>query len=353
MSNQLKPAVAPAYLRMGLFGRTGAGKSYTAAKVMSQFVRDYLPESQVAMFDTEGGAGYLREMVRQISGKELLVMTGQTFSELMDFADEVVKNGYVAIVDSVTHPWQALCEDYLTAKRSRVQAAGGRTDTVRLTLQDWGPIKEVWGRFSSRVRYDPVHWCLCGRESDVWEDLEDEEGQLRATITGQRMKTERDMGYEPSILVRLVLRHGRHVAIVEKERFDVMCGATCEDPDIEFFRPHIDLLNLGGEVAKPQPAEPAFRQEKGPNWETIKARRAGILENIKDDLVVAIPGQSAAEKRKKIELLRSAFGTSSWTELESDHKKFPASKLRAGRKRLAALLAEARSSKEQSDAANH
>lgn len=340
MAIELKPAVPPAYLKLGFFGKAGTGKSYTATKVLSQFIAEFVPKRRLAMFDSEGGAGYVAPMVKTITGKDLLVVTGTAFSELLEFTTICLKEGHVALLDSATHPWRSLVADYLEVKASRIQAAGGNVETVRLALKDWGPIKDMWAKFADAYRYDPVHWCICGREGDVWETVADGEGNEELQKVGVKMKTETETGYEPSLLVQMRLRDGKHLARVAKDRYDVLTGAEYPEPDIEFFRPHIELLKLGGAQARPS-AEPgrSFKAGSGPSANSVRAEREGLLENIKDDLLVAIPGQTGADKKAKVKALRAAFGTSSWTELTKRAKTFPPARLLSGRKKLAQILA--------------
>ena len=128
------------------------------------------------------------------------------------------------------------------------------------------------------------------------------------------------------------LVNGKHYAHVVKDRFDILTGKTSDaEPDIEFFRPHIEMLNLTGGGYSENKPEPVFKNIPGPNYETIKAQRAAILETIKDDIMLKHPGQTAEEKKQKILLLRKAFGTSSWTDLEENFKKYPLEKLEQGR----------------------
>ncbi len=342
MMIELREAITPAFLKMGLFGDTGTGKTFTAAKVLSQFIAAYWPEKRLAMYDSEGGAGHIDKMVQELTGKRLLVITSQNFPELVEFATLVKEEGHVALVDSVTHPWQSLMSEYLAAKRSRAKAAGvGRVDSVSLSMQDWGPIKDMWAKFSDCVRYDPTHWCVCGRESDVWDQIEDDEGKKKLTKTGVKMKTEKGLGYEPSILVRMRLDYDKHIAFVVKDRFDVMTGASESDPDIEFFLPHMEKLDLGGKVAAPnKDVAPAFAPQHGPNYTTVQARRQAILDEIKNDLTIHVPGMAAADKTRKIELMRECFGTGSWTMLEKDEKQFTADTLAEGRQRLLVSLSK-------------
>jgi len=338
---RLAAALQPAFLKIGMYGHAGSGKTYTACRMLSEFIAEFCPGRHLAMFDSEGGAGYVAPMVKQITGRDLLVVTGQAFSELLEFAGECREDGHIALVDSATHPWRSLCLDYLEAKRSRVAGAGGNAETTKLSLKDWGPIKDMWAVFANRYRYDPIHWCICGREGDTWATVTDEEGNEELRKDGTRMKTETETAYEPSLLIRMVQHthpSGKlvHTAEVVKDRFDVLTGARCDDPGLAFFRPHIELLGLGGRQAVPDPeAAPAFEAGAGKSYRTIAAERAGILENIKDDLLLAWPGQTAVEKKAKVEALRACFGTSSWSELEHDDGKYPPETLREGRTSLA------------------
>jgi uncharacterized protein YrzB (UPF0473 family) len=337
----LKPAIAPSFFKAGFFGATGTGKTFTAAKVMSQFISEYAKGSQLAMFDTEPSAGFVAPMVKKITGKELLVCSSRSFSDLTEFTDDCIKNNYVALVDSITHPWRQLCADFLEAKKSRVQGAGGRKETTRLSLKDWGPIKDIWNTFSEKFVFSPIHFCICGREGDAWDTVTDEEGKEEMQKVGVKMKTETEFGHEPSLLVNMRLEYDKHLAFVSKDRFDFLTGALSgNNPDIEFFRPHISALNLGGEHIVKSEGKKIFNAGTGPNWETIKAQRAAILENIKDDILLVYPSTSAEEKKAKVEVLRAAFGTSAWTELEEDEKKFPYEELQLGRVKLQQIIKE-------------
>ena len=329
---ELKEPETPAFFKLGFFGGTGTGKTMTAAKVLSQFIRDYCPERQLAFFDTEPSAGYVKAMVKEITGKPLLAIHSRSFADLVQFVDLCREKGYVGLIDSITHPWRSLMADYLDAKKSRIISAGGNQANAKLSLKDWGPLKDMWGVFSSKFAWDATHLCMSGREGDVWESIEDDEGNSEMKKTGVKMKTETETGFEPSLLVQMKLVNGKHYAHVVKDRFDILTGKTSDaEPDIEFFRPHIEMLNLTGGGYSENKPEPVFKNIPGPNYETIKAQRAAILETIKDDIMLKHPGQTAEEKKQKILLLRKAFGTSSWTDLEENFKKYPLEKLEQGR----------------------
>lgn len=329
----LKPATVSPWFKVGFFGNTGSGKTYTAAKLLSQFIVKYSPNSQLAMFDTEPSAGFIAGMVKSITGKELLAIPSRSFSDMIEFTDECIKCGYIGLIDSITHPWRTLCADYLEAKKSRVRSASGNTETVKLSLKDWGPLKEIWGHFSEKFTFSPAHLCICGREGDVWETVTDEEGKEEMQKTGVKMKTESEFGFEPSLLIQMKFEFNKHRAYVVKDRFDFLTGKTSDDnPDINFFLPHISALNIGGITVEKSEGKKIFNQGSGPNWETIQKRREAILENIKDTITLQFPGRTDAAQQAKIKLLREVFGNdSSWSEIENNSNKFTVEKLEEAR----------------------
>ncbi len=345
---ELKPATAPAYFKAGAFGATGTGKTWTMAKVMSQFIKLFCPDSQLAMYDTEPSAGYVKNMVKEITGKELLVCQSRSFSDLMEFTRMCIDKKYCSLVDSITHPWRSLCADYLSAKKSRVKNAGGNPETLKLSLKDWGPLKDIWNQFSELYVFSPLHVSILGREGDVWEDVIDEEGKSEMRKTGEKMKTESELGYEPSLLIRMIradvtgdkVKEG-HFAYVQKCRFDKLTFVQSgNNPDIEFFMPHLSCLEIGGIPNAKSEGKRVFGLETGMNWETIKAMRNAVLESVKDDLLLKWPGMTAAEKAFKVTALRKAFGTSAWSELEEDTKKWTVENLKEGREKLNKIMEE-------------
>ena len=351
MAIELKEAKPPAYLKLAFYGDAGGGKTYTAAKVLAQFIKEYAPDLQLAMLDTEGGAGFVAPMVKELSGKPLLSFAGTSFAELREFL-ALSPNKYVSLIDSATHIWRTLCEDYLVAKRSRVKAAGGNIETVRLSLSDWGPIKEIWNKgFSDPYKYLAAHFCYNGRAGDVWETIKDEEGKDQLQSTGTKMKIEAQSAYEPSLLVEMIrvpnpaYAMGKsstqwlHRAEVVKDRSGLLTGKSCDDPDIEFFRPHIEFLMGGIHAAPNANPELIFNAGTGKNWETLKREREALLAEIADDFTLAFPGQSAAAKQQRIAIARQAFGVSSFEALQ-DEKRFPVSVLLENRDKLKVLIAE-------------
>jgi hypothetical protein len=251
-----------------------------------------------------------------------MVVNSRAFADLKAAVAEAEKAGAILIVDSVTHCWEELRESFLAAKRLRL-----RNQYARLELPDWNQIKPQWGTFTTAFLNSKAHIILCGRGASVYETQEDDEtGKKSMIAAGTRMAAEKGLGYEPSLLVEMTARQvtgpGKRKTIVRtatvlKDRADVLDGLQFEDPKFESFLPHIEHLNIGGTpvvVDTTRTSEGLFPTEGG-GRDTSAVRREIVLDDTKDLLLKHIPGQSAADKQRKTDLVRRHFGCG-WVEAE-------------------------------------
>jgi hypothetical protein len=304
-----------AYLKAGIQGFAGSGKSMTAAKIaigLHKYIKSTKP---IAFIDTETGSDFVLPLFKE-AGIELVTMKSRAFVDLLEVTKEAEKTCDAIIYDSITHFWDEL-----------VKAYENKREKKKLRVWDWGPIKKEWRQFTDLYLTSKIHSIMCGRSGWVYGDKEDEEGVLETHRVGTKMKVETDMGYEPSLLIEMEVKRTTdstpigskfvNQAWILKDRFDKIQGKCFQFPNFEDFLPHIKLLNLGGDhVAFDQAANsqdlfdgPASRVE----WEK---RRAIALENIVNELLKRWPGQTAIEKKSKLACLESIFKTGSWTEIE-------------------------------------
>lgn len=315
----LRPAVnQTAYLKAGILGFAGSGKTFTAKELaigLSKTVGDGKP---VAFYDTETGSDFLIPAFRE-AGVELLVAKTRSFADLLTFMREAESQCSVAIIDSITHVWSELTTSY-TRKLHRRNG---------LLFQDWGPIKEEWRGFTDRYLNSKMHVVLCGRAGFEYDIQQDEAGKKELIKTGTKMKAESEMGYEPSLLLEMerVPKGERHEAgkrggwdhrcYVLKDRTDRMNGEAIDNPTYSSFLPVVSFLNIGGEhlgVDTTRNSEDLFDSP-----ESLSKRKRKIeitLELITDTLTEAqIGGTSAKAKEEQVKHLNLAFGTSSWTAI--------------------------------------
>lgn len=326
-----------AFLKMGIMGKQGAGKTKTAAKVAIGLVKHLKTKGisyankPVAFFDTETGSDYVMPDF-EAAGIPLVVAKTKTLADLIEAMDWAEANASVMIIDSITHPYRELIAAYLKKK--------GRTF---LQIDDWNYLKGDygWAQFTKRYINSKLHIIMCGRAGDDLEQYTDEDGKRQLEKVGVKMKTEAETGFEPSLLVLMEMierdhkssNNGRRQrtfinrATVVKDRWDKINGDEFDDPGFEEFLPHVNLLALGGEhvgVRDSGDSQHILKTEKR-DWQPVQRRIA--VDEIQTLLVLHIPGQAAADKKRKVELIRKHFDNKSWTEIE---EVMPLLDLRAG-----------------------
>lgn len=327
-----------AYLKAGFMGFAAGGKTRTATDLsigLVQYMRERgLKEGKLPIYfaDTETGADYITKRVAD-AGIELRTMKTRAFKDLLTGVKEAEGSASILIIDSVTHFWREFVETYMRRKNRSF-----------LEFQDWNYLKQEWGRFTDMFINSALHIIICGRAGYEYDIEEKENGKKEMVKSGVKMKTENEMGYEPSLLV-LMERHEdlkthqiSRVGHVLKCRFGVLDGASLSNestrgPTFADFLPHIERLNLGGVqlgVDTSRNSDDLIMEDGTTRWHWEKKQIAIALDEIKEELIRMVPGAGAADKRAKMDALEQAFGTRSWERVES----FKLEQLKTGRDRV-------------------
>jgi AAA domain len=332
-----KPAESTsAYLKMGLLGFAGSGKTKTASLTAIGLVlharqlKIPYADKPVFFIDTETGSDWVKPDFDK-AGVPLMVAKTRAFTDLLQAVEDAQKDGSLLLIDSISHFWKELTDSYCKKK-----AAQFKTPTYRLQFQDWGYLKGEWGKFTDAFINSPLHIILCGRAGYEYDYFENDEGKKELEKTGVKMKAEGEMGYEPSLLVlmernqkieRGTVESSWREATVIKDRSTLLDGKVFTfDADKKSlpelvkqtfgaFRPHIELLNLGGKqlgVDTSRTSEHAVQVEKK-DWHSVQ--KAIVLEEIEAVLVEHYPSAKAEDKQAKNALVLKHFGTRSWTEV--------------------------------------
>ena len=104
-----------AYLKMGIYGGQGSGKTRTATEVAIGLFKHTKAKKPVYFLDSETGSDY----VRPIFAKHKVPFhnaKSRAFSDLLIAMDEAEREASVFICDSVTHFWDELIESYKKKK---------------------------------------------------------------------------------------------------------------------------------------------------------------------------------------------------------------------------------------------
>lgn len=317
-----------AYLKAGLMGFAGSGKTFTGTEIAIGLVRLMkekglsLGEKPVFFLDTETGSDWVQPKFAA-AGIELFTAKTRAFADLIPAILEAEKEGAALMIDSISHFWRELTESY-AKKKNRTRG---------LEFQDWAWLKKEWGRFTDHFVNSNLHIIMCGRAGYEYDFFENDSGKRELEKTGVRMKAETETGYEPSILVLmeremdLDSKKVYRTAHILKDRANLIDGKSFKNPTFETFRPHIEFLNIGGQqlgVDTSRTSEGMISADHRPEWKMEQEQREIILEKVQALFTKHLNTQTKEGRVKLLELLEKHFGTTSWKECEG----FPLDKIK-------------------------
>jgi hypothetical protein len=306
-----------AFAKFGLYGEAGSGKTYTASLIAIGLHKFIHADKPIAFAATEPGVDYVLHLFKE-AGIKLVTKKSRVFSDLLKIHDEAENECSVFIIDSITHYWVELQESWM--KKNNLSKINW--------MKHSAPIKAIWRDFSDRYINGKIHVIMCGRSTVIFEDVIDpEDGSKETRKAGTKMKTENEMGYEPSLLIemsaaQLSPQFGSKLvrrAFIKKDRFSIMDGKLFDNPTFETFMPHIELLNIGGEHR-------ALELDRPDSTTYIKIEETGekralnkeiLCEEISNEIKKLYPGQTEKDKLDRIKLLEEVFGTNSWTKIST------------------------------------
>lgn len=338
----LKKAVnEQAFLKAGIFGDAGSGKTTTAsyiAMAISNLVGNKKP---VAFFETEAGSDF---MVRkfEIEGIELLRVKSYSLADLLEAAKEAEQTCSCLLVDSVSHIWEDVCKSKLTVV-NKIRAKKNLYPLEKLEFQHWADVKRQWAAWTDIYLNSRLHIIVCGRAGGVWQfDTNDETGRKEIQKVGTKMKAEGEFGYEPSLLIEMerVPKGGdagsgwKHCAYVLKDRTDSINGLKFEfekprntyktgdwKQTYKPFKPVFDSLNLGGQhqtFDSSRTSESLFPGQEGESRGVERAKRVEIiLSELEETIKLLWPGQDSDSKQARILVFEALFGVRSWVSVQS------------------------------------
>lgn len=317
-----------AYAKVGLYGTAGSGKTRTAANVAIGLHKAIGSTKPIAAFDTEPAFSFVLPLFNA-AGIELLVADeSRALKDLMTFMDEAEKVCDICIIDSITHVWRDAQESYLKRVNEQRKSRNQRP-LLSLEFQHWRPIKAKWAEFTDRFLSSRMHVIVCGRAGTIYEyqDKDDGSGKKELISTGTRMATEKELGYEPSLLIEMIAdRHdGKtiNVAVVQKDRADKLNGAEIPMPDYAKLQPHFAALNIGGkhfDSMDRRDSQDIFPDADESGWDKEKQLRKVYSEEILELLKKHFPGRADKDVQARMDLLEQFFDTRSWTKIEEATK---------------------------------
>lgn len=226
-----------AFLKVGIYGGPGSGKTLTSLKCATTL-------GKTAVVDTEHGSDFYA------TDFDFTVEHTKSLNTAQEVLNTCIAEQYAAlIIDQMTHIWEARQEEYIAEEHEKMSKMYGTFErTGNLPWTAWKGIKKPWRKFVQNLLNAPLHVFMLGRVSVDYEQLPD--GSPRKV--GERMNAEKDLPYEPHILIKMEFqaKGKKNYAYIEKDRSNTIMGQVFEKPGIEMFEP---VLRKLGKIQAPLP----------------------------------------------------------------------------------------------------
>jgi hypothetical protein len=292
-----------AFFKVGLYGATGSGKTFTTLLWAEGLAQK--EGKRIAYIDTEHGTDFyamdIPERTCHPAAFDFDRLVTRSIMETVEAIESVDPAEYgVVVIDSITHLWEAAKAAY----NGKIMANGA------IPIQAWGSIKKPYKRLMSLFLDGKFHAILCGREGI--EMKEDEDGETK--VTGHKMKSEGETPYEPHILGRMIPERdkaGGHIITVffEKDRSGILTGRTFDWPTFETIAPVVGYLSgdKQGQVGTLEDAAEKDIAAKEREDDTAAKERQTIFEQIRMAIIGAhtideLNAASSLMKGKKTKL---------------------------------------------------
>lgn len=219
MAGFRKAKAEQAALKLGIYGATGRGKTFTALLLAEGLAK--LDGKRVAMIDTERGTDFYCQPVKSRTvhpeAFDFDAVYTRSITEILDAVKSLKASEYsVFVIDSITHVWESC----------RLAYSGRQTKAGTIPFHAWAAIKKPYKELMSLLLSSPLHVIICGREGNDYEQ-DDETEELKCV--GKKMKAEGETPYEPHILIRIDNERDKQGnttiwAFAEKDRTGILAG---------------------------------------------------------------------------------------------------------------------------------
>jgi energy-coupling factor transporter ATP-binding protein EcfA2 len=198
--------------RIFLTGPQGTGKTLGSLLLAKGIVRE--SKGRVIILDTENGRASLKvgcEALGDFEWDTIEVDPGTVTSELVSgFLKYAEKEGYeVAIVDSLTHAWEAV-------KKTHDNMPGN-------SFTNWGIAKKPFHDMLRLMIGSKLHVIMTSRAKQVYEQGVDSGGKKVVNKLGLASQVEDNTGYEFDLIFRVLEDHRAYMDKTE--------GGLFESPD--------------------------------------------------------------------------------------------------------------------------
>ena len=278
-----------AFLKIGMYGGPGAGKTFTALKCATALGR-------TALLDTERGSDFYA------ADFSFDVFHTKEISRASEVLREAVDQKYdCLIVDQITHYWESAQEEYIAGEHEKMSKAWAAIEkNQQIPFQGWRFIKRPYKRFIHELISAPIHVFMLGRLAIEYEVS----GSGEPKKVGERMDAEKATPYEPHVLIKMefMRKTKKWMAYIEKDRSGTIQGELFTNPGIEMLEPVLAKLgkvHKGVPEGKEDTAEGTFGTRDDAEPSQLKlirvlAKKGGIDNEVVEEKLKSLTRPAAA-----------------------------------------------------------
>lgn len=216
-----KAAKAQSKLRLGIQGPSGAGKTFTALSIASQF-------GKVAVGDTEYGSA--SKYADQFNFDVCPLTEPYHPEKIGRLIKEAATDGFdILVIDSLTHFWNSEGGflSLVDQEAKKAQARGGKYDSFGA----WKVVDPVYQKMIQQILSAPIHIIVTVRAKT--EHVIEENASGRKTVKKLGMAGEMRDNFVYNLDIEGMLTMD-HALIVGKTRCPAIDGKVFEKPGAEF-----------------------------------------------------------------------------------------------------------------------
>lgn len=242
MAGFRKAKAGQAYLKVGMYGMPGSGKTFTSLLIAEGLAK--ATGKRIAYVDTERGTDFYCQAVegRPVHPEafDFDALYTKSLTEVISSCKALKPDEYsVIVIDSVTHLWEA----------AKLAYTGSRTRADTIPIYAWQKIKKPYKDLMAWLINAPFHVFILGRQAN---EMEEDETTGETRTVGVKMSAEKETPYEPHLCVRMEAirsRKGAQAAIpsafIEKDRTGLLNGKVIQWPNFESVaKPILPFLGL-------------------------------------------------------------------------------------------------------------
>jgi len=304
------------YLKASIDGPNGSGKSGTSVRLAVGISKELCNSAPVMVADSEERWRFLKKTIFEVEKVPLIVMPGHSLVAVQQALARAKSEGCCVFVDDqLTTPWME------GLKAFAYENGNLPFDRRQQLMNQWEPIVRDF-------RYGKFHAIFCGRLGYHWENIEDENGDLKLTQGDSKFNAGggSNFGYEAELELEMRRRkrkisgwlrgktsmeyvcdvikdaasgilNGKQFSFTAKEG---LYSAGDYKPVLQAIRPYLDFMSTIDDPEEDTSSTKKLVIGGKTAWAKDQSERKSLLEEISANFDLIFPSGEGKSKLAKM-----------------------------------------------------